>query len=313
MTEGRRRRRAINLGRAARAALRRFSSRAWEFFRRVWDKAGQDNIFFLAGGIAFNVLLAAVPFLLMLVAIFGIVLERAVDDPQQAAVDYVLRILPPSQPVVAFTRGVVGDLVGPGSRAVGVVALGLFIWSSTRLFGSLRAVLKEIFDLPEERNIIRGKIFDLQMVLVAGSLFLLNTGITVALEAAQNFGVELLGISGRPEAQALQALWGQLLAFGFIFLAFLLIYRFLPVRRTAWRTALVAASFSSLAWEVLKGVFAWYVSDVATYGRTYGALVTPVVLVLWTYYSGVVFILGGEIAQVYELMRTRRKQRELLE
>ncbi|HEX5726397.1 MAG TPA: YihY/virulence factor BrkB family protein [Longimicrobiaceae bacterium] len=312
MTERRRRRRAVHLGRAAGAALRRILAGTWEVVRRVWDKAGQDNIFFLAGGIAFNLLLAAVPFLLMLVAVFGFVLQRAVDDPQQAAVDYVLNILPPSQPVVAFTRRLVGDVVA-GRRAFGILALVLFIWSSTRLFGSLRAVLKDIFDIPEERNILRGKIFDLQMVLVAGTLFIANTGITVVLEAAQRYGVEWLGVSNRPEARALQAAWGRFLAFGFIFAMFFLIYRYLPVRRTPWRTSLVAAAFTSVAWEVLKGIFAWYVSDVAQYRRTYGALVTPVVLVLWTYYSGVVFILGGEIAQVYDLMRTRRKQRELLE
>lgn len=312
MTERRRGRRAVNLGRAARAALRRFLSGTGEFVRRVWDKAGQDNIFFLAGGIAFNILLAAAPFLLMLVSIFAFVLQRAVDDPQQAAVDYVLRILPPSQPVVAFTRRLVTEII-VGKRPLGLVGLALFIWSSTRLFGSLRAVLKEIFDLPEERNILWGKLFDLQMVVVAGSLFLLNTGITVVIEGAQRYGVEWLGVSNRPETRAFQSLLGQFLAFGFIFVMFLLIYRFLPVRRTPWRTSLVAAAFTSVAWEVLKGVFAWYVSDVATYGATYGALVTPVVLVLWTYYSGVVFILGGEIGQVYDLMRTRRKQRELLE
>ena len=37
-----------------------------EFVRRVYKKAEQDNIFFLAGGVSFNLLLAAVPFVLLL-------------------------------------------------------------------------------------------------------------------------------------------------------------------------------------------------------------------------------------------------------
>ena len=44
---------------------------AWtlrDYAKRVWDNAGEDNIFFLAGGIAFNILLAAVPFVLLLVS-----------------------------------------------------------------------------------------------------------------------------------------------------------------------------------------------------------------------------------------------------
>ena len=39
-----------------------------DYVKRVWDNSGEDNIFFLAGGIAFNILLAAVPFFLLLVS-----------------------------------------------------------------------------------------------------------------------------------------------------------------------------------------------------------------------------------------------------
>ncbi|HEY0016202.1 MAG TPA: YihY/virulence factor BrkB family protein [Longimicrobium sp.] len=283
-----------------------------DFCRRVYLKAGDDDIFFLAGGIAFNLLLAALPFLLLMIAVFGYVLKRAVDDPEQAAVNYVLSILPPSQQIVGLTRTLVREVVA-GRTQFGILGLVLFVWTSTRLFGSLRSVLKHIFDLPEERSIVAGKIFDLQMVLVAGTLFVLNTGTTVVVEAAQSYGVEWLGLAGRHEWEVLQRASARLLAFGFILLAFLLIYRYLPLRKTPWRIALVAAVFTAVVWEMLKGAFAWYVSTVADYRTTYGTLATLVLLVLWVYYSAIVFVLGGEVAQVYDLIRRRRKQRELLE
>lgn len=312
MLDRRRRVRAITVARASYAALRRMSANGWDFTVRVWNKAGDDDIFFLAGGIAFNVLLAAAPFFLLLVGVLAYVLQRTVEDPRQAAVEYVLSILPPSQEVVIFTRRIVGRVL-EGGPSFGAIGLLLFIWASTRLFGTLRAVLKDIFDLPEERGIVAGKIFDLQMVLVSGTLLVLNTGITLALEAAQRFGVELLGIENRRATQAFVEAWPRLAAFVLIFVMFLLMYRFLPLRRTPWRISLVAAAFASVSWELLKGMFAWYVSDVVDYSRTYGTLLSPVLLVFWVYYSAVVFILGGEVAQVYDLMLIRRKQKELLE
>lgn len=282
-----------------------------DFTRRLWLKAGDDDIFFLAGGIAFNVLIAALPFLLLLIAVFGFVLKRAVDDPEQAAVNYVLSILPPSQRIVTLTRTLVREVVA-GRTQFGLLGLVLFIWTSTRLFTSLRSVLRHVFDLPEERGIVAGKIFDLQMVVVAGTLFVLNTGTTIVVEAAQAYGVEWLGLGGRDELELIQRGSARLLAFGFILLAFVLIYRYLPLRRTPWRIALVAASFTAVVWEMLKGAFAWYVST-ADYRTTYGTLATLVLLVLWVYYSAFVFVLGGEVGQVYDLLRRRRKQRELLE
>lgn len=303
--------RRVNVPRAAVAALARVTRGGGDFVAHLYRKAGEDEIFFLAGGIAFDVVFGAIPFLLMLVGIFGIVLNRVVDDPRKAAVDYVVTILPPTESVVNRTYQII-DAVLAGRTSFGVIGLVLFLWSSTRLIATLRTSLKEIFDLPEERGIVEGKVFDLQMVLVAGTLFVANTGITVVLTAAQEMGVRLIG-SRWLDVQTVQLVWGRLLAFLFIFLMFLLIYRYLPKRRTPWRMAIVAAVFTSLAWELLKGLFATYVLHSNGWTTVYGALVTPIILVLWIYYSAVVFILGGEIAHVSDLMRKRRMQRELLE
>ena len=89
--------------------------------------------------------------------------------------------------------------------------------------------------------------------------------------------------------------------------------RYLPRHRIPWRMTLVAAVFTSLAWELIKGLFAMYVLHATSWQKVYGAFVTPVIIVLWIYYSAVVFVLGGEVAHVYELLRVKRLQRELVE
>ncbi|HET7275348.1 MAG TPA: YihY/virulence factor BrkB family protein [Longimicrobiaceae bacterium] len=297
---------------AARGAYERILRSGLDFSGRVYRKAGQDDIFFLAGGIAFNVLVGAIPFLLLLIAIFGFVLQATVDDPQQTAINYVIGILPPSDRVLELTRSVVDQLI-TGRTGIGVVGLVLLVWISTRLIGSLRSALRDIFDVQEDRGIIAGKIFDAKMVVVAGSLFVANTGITVALETVNTRGAQWLGLGDAEPLRAFQALWAQLLAFAFIFAMFVLIYRFLPARRINWRIALVAGTFTAVVFEILKSVFAWYVAHLANYTTTYGYLATIVVLVFWIYYSAVVFVLGGEVGQVYELYRIRRTQREVLE
>jgi membrane protein len=282
-----------------------------DFITRLYVKAGEDNIFFLAGGIAFDVLFGAIPFLLMLIGIFGLFLSRVGGDPRKLVADYILNILPPSEMVVTRTYRIV-ETVLAGRTSFGVLGLVLFLWTSTRLIATLRTSLREIFDLPEERGIVEGKVFDVQMVLVAGTLFLANTGITLVLDTAQTWGIRLIG-SRWIDVQTVQLVWGRLLAFVFIFLMFLLIYRYLPRRRTPWRMALVAAVFTALAWELIKGLFAVYILHATSWKTVYGALVTPVIIVLWIYYSAVVFILGGEVAHVNELLRVRRVQREMLE
>jgi membrane protein len=297
---------------AVRAALQRLTRGFLDFAKRVYHKAGQDDIFFLAGGIAFNVMLAAIPFLLLIIAAIGFILQANVEDPQQAAVDYVVRILPASERVIEFTRTAIDEVVGGRARFTVLGGL-LLIWVSTRLFGSLRSALRDVFDLQEDRGIIQGKIFDAKMVVVAGMLFVGNTAITISLEAAQTYGVQLIGLSEDATIKAFQAYLAQLLAYGFIFLMFALIYRYLPARRVSWRIALVAATFTSLAFEAMKSLFAFWIANFGNVTTTYGIAATAVLLVFWIYYAAVVFILGGVVGQVYELHRIRRRQRELLD
>ena len=304
-------RRAGSLLGAARGALDRILRGTLGFSARVYHKAGQDDIFFLAGGIAFNIILGAIPFFLLLVAIFGYVLRTA-EDPQQALVEYVYNVLPESQEMRDFVLKQIDALLSEQFN-FGVLGLLLFVWVSTRLFGSLRSALRSIFDIQEDRGIVAGKIFDMKMVVIAGTLFTANASITLLLTAVQNFGIELVGLSENGVVSQLRLVYAQIVAYASIFLMFFLLYRYLPARRVAWRIAAVAAAFSSVVFELLKSAFALYVQYGANYESTYGVVATTVVIVFWVYYAAAVFVLGGEVGQVYELYRIRRRQKELLD
>ena len=92
-------------------------------------------------------------------------------------------------------------------------------------FGSLRTVLEAVFDLREGPGIIRGKILDVKMVVIASILLTANIGITTPMTAVGRDIIEQLGL---PTAQALQAL-GYGTAYGAIFLMFLLILALLAL------------------------------------------------------------------------------------
>ena len=143
-----------------------------DFLRRVWVKADQDGIFFMSGAIAFNLIVAIVPLLLAVLGITGVVLQNRVEDPSKLLADYIFEALPPAGP--EFRRFVEDEIItGLLRKAGGFIGFGLLVlvWVSTRLVGTLRFVLREVFDVGEDRNIIRGKWFDVQMVVVAGILF----------------------------------------------------------------------------------------------------------------------------------------------
>ena len=156
-------------------AVVRLVSLGWtlrDYAKRVWDNAGEDNVLFLAGGIAFNILLAAVPFVLLLVSGLAIVLLNQSVEPNQLAVVTATSTACCPRTTRARTRRSHKLIerhhhAQRGARRSGA-PIG-FVWFSTRLFGSLRTVLANVFDIEQERGIIQGKIFDIKITILSTS------------------------------------------------------------------------------------------------------------------------------------------------
>src|SRR5688500_8405102 len=69
-----------------------------DFLRRLYEKAGSDNIFFMAGAIAFNILVAFVPFCLAVLGIAGTILRRQSTDASERFMSLLLSSLPSMGP-----------------------------------------------------------------------------------------------------------------------------------------------------------------------------------------------------------------------
>ena len=259
--------------------------------RRTLEAAYEDNIPFLASAVSFDILLTAIPFVGLVLAVVAYLVEYQLAIHQLNVHELLQRFLPESNEAsgdrFGFIEGALGDLV---ARRGGLTLLAapLFLWFSTRMFGGLRAALNEVFDTEENRPWPVAKLTDLAMVFVAGALFLAN--------AFASTGKGVIA---------------QLETLVFSTLLFFVIFKFLPSRRIYWRTGLVASLFCAVGFEIAKRLFALYVAHFVTFHRaaSNANLVAVLLLLLWIYYTAFIFLLGGEVAETYDLMRMRRLQR----
>jgi membrane protein len=77
-------------------------------------------------------------------------------------------------------------------------------------------------------------------------------------------------------------------------------YYFLPNVKQKWRFITPGSTVAVLAWILASLGFRLYVSHFASYAKTYGALGTVVILLVWLYLSGLMIILGGEINAILD-------------
>jgi membrane protein len=285
--------------------LRRWTSAASRYgsfyARNLWHKAARDQLFFLSSGITFNVLVTIVPLLLITISVLGMLVESSTTAREQI-LSFIQRIMPlASAQAESLLFGLVED-----SGWFGVLGLVGLVWASTRLFGSLRTVLEIIFEIPPEERlgIVEGKIHDIRMVVVVGSLFLLTISLTTALNWLKNYGVGFLGL----DAYNISWFWSLtslLVAYLITYMMFFFVYRYVPDRWIPRQDAAVAAFFSSVLFELAKQAFVAYLAEFGRFMELYGSFTNLVVIAFWVYYSSIVFILGGELGRIVQVQRGR--------
>ena len=273
-----------------------------DYTRRVFQAFGDDNGFFLAGGVAFSLLLALVPLVLLLVVGLSFALGRQPEQAMETVVDLSQRFLPPNAfEASAVLRTMVEDVLRTRG-AVGVGALLGFLWTSTRLFGSLRAVLSIVLDRTE-RGIVAGKLFDVVASFATTGLVVLWAVVSSFVALLGERGTEFLSRLGlRVDAiGALGYVSGRTLSFLLLAFTFYALYRGLPQRRPSREAALLAAACAALGFEMARHVYT-LVLGVASPGTLYtGTIAVIVSVVFWMYYGAVLFVLGAEVAQAHEL------------
>lgn len=264
-------------------------------------------------------MLAAIPFALLALAGLGYLLQGTAAVPPDPTRLFEGFLPPhgtgPTDPF-AGAEGLLARVITFGQK-VTLVAVPAFLWFSTRAFASVRTALSDIYDVslrPVHRHFVVGFLVgkgrDFLMVIATILLFAASVAISAGLALAQAWGEQLapglafwLSTAGR---------WlAQLVAFGFIVALFLLLYRFGSPRRMPWQATLVAAVFASVAFELARRLYAFYLANVATMSQavTDANMGAVILFVLWVYYSALVVLLGGVVAEVWNLRRLQQQQR----
>jgi membrane protein len=259
----------------------------WQALRKFND----DNGFFLSSGISFNILINLIPFIMLLLALVGTYLYN-----DQEVLNYIRAYFRNVAP--ELDPGIMKNLpdVNRIYQIVGILGLVSVLWFSTCVFGSLRVALNIVFRVEKSGGILRGIGIDLLMIYLAGILLLMSMILSSVVTFLQGYQGQIPVATG----PTIQWILKYLLPFFLTVGMFFLIYKIIPDKGVHFKSALKAALFTGLLWELAKHLFGWYVANLAEYSLLYGSLSTWIVLVLWVYYSATILIVGGEFAYFLE-------------
>jgi membrane protein len=256
---------------------------------RTWKEAGDDNVGFLAAGIAFYAFLAFVPLLAAVVLVYGLA-----ADPQTVSehIGKLFATLP--RDAASLIADQLKSLTATPQSTKGLslaIALALALYGASKGAGGVVTALNIAYELKEDRGFLKTTLLSLAMTVGGLLVILLAVGaisVTALVEHILPFSSGVVHV-------AVQALaWA--VAVGAVAIGLAAVYRFAPNRPEApWVWVSPGSAAATLLWLLGTVAFGLYVSHFGSYNKTYGSLGGVVVFLTWLYLTGYTVLMGGEL------------------
>jgi membrane protein len=263
--------------------------RGWmDIMWRSWREISEANLFLIAGGVTYAILLALFPGLAALVSLYGLVLDASQIEKQ---VGTLSEILPAETQQLLVEQ--LHKLVEASSGALGIgAAIGvvLALWSASRGMSGLITALNIAYEEKERRGF-----FKLNMLALGLTLAQLVGGVVIiALVAVLPAALQFLDIGAATKWLLLVVQWPLLI--GVVMLGLAILYRYAPDReKPQWRWVSPGAVAATILWVIASIGFTIYVANFNSYDKTYGSLGGVIVLLTWLYLSALMVLLGAVI------------------
>jgi membrane protein len=266
---------------------------SFRYLRVFWERAYRENITGLAAMVAYNLALALFPFVLLVLFIFGQVIDNA--DVREAVIRDLQQIFPSAEQ--DSLAGVV-DRIRESSAAIGVVAALAAIWIGASFWGAMDTAFCRIYHV-ECRGWVEQKRWALLMLFVvilflpASILVPVAEGVLASSADDLPFGLENVG--------ALRTLGVLTAALLLTFAVCALLYYVVPKGHVPWRGVWPGALFVTLTTAIGNAVFPVYLTQ-SNIEKLGGALGFILIALIWFYFVSLALMAGAVInALRYEL------------
>jgi membrane protein len=260
---------------------------AWRTLQRAVSDFVDDDATTLAGALAFYAALGLAPIVLIVIKVASVLDPRAQDHIIAEIVGFV----GPRTGVVISEIVAAAEQQPDSGTIATLLGLATLAFSASGVFGQLQASLNRIWGVqakpgPQLKSWIVKRLLSFGMVLTIAFLMLVSLVLSAAISAV--FAEET------PFWSAMNVV-ASLALFTALFAA---MFRYLPDVKLGWRDVWTGAAVTALLFTIGKSAIGLYLAR-SSVSSAYGAAGSLVVLLLWVYYSGLVFFLGAEITEAH--------------
>jgi membrane protein len=270
--------------------------RPWLFLVRLQREFGYDDCMGMAAQIAFYNLLGLFPLMIFLLNIIGLFpVGKAL---QSELVKELGAQMPPE--AASYVADTVLGLLPAGNE--GLFGLGLLasLWGASMATGALITTINRAYNIRPRRNLIKQKVLSIWLTLVLAVLWMLAFVIVLVGPRVTQGVFEMLHI-----ASETNTFWTSArlpMAFGLTLVSLSILYYIAPEAKQRFRWILPGAVTATFLWMGASSGFRVFLRNFNSYDLTYGPIAGLIILMVWFWLSGLVFLLGAEINSLMKRM-----------
>jgi len=256
-----------------------------------WLRAARDSLLgempVLAAGTALFAIIATVPALAAVVAIYGIAVDPNEIERHLKGLDTVM----PAQ-VVEFVSGQLQRMARQGHGVLGFQIAGSLVAAMVSARSSARSLIVSLNRAYRVRE-LRSAGRKLAMTLAMGAMTLLGLVVMFAILVALPTLVTAAGLQGYHLVRILR--WPLMLALVLVTLGAM--YRFAPSPRPLGTVRHIwpGAGLATVLLVIVSWALSVWVDHIASYDAVYGTFGSLIVIMLWFYLSTIALVIGGFI------------------
>ena len=276
----------------------KYAERIIYYSDKLLYKFDHDHIWIMSSGISFNILICLIPFALLIFTFLGIYLDS--ETVQRKLIDYINSFVPlPGQ----YKERIIFELIDKTKElttntfVTGLLSIIGIFWTASGVFSALREVLKKVFKVEAEQSLLKEKIRDFFLVIISLILLLLSLAITGIVPIIETFSQGLFG--EYIDLSFFQKMVPVILGFIISFCLFYILYIFVPFWKINKKVIFYSSFVTAIFFELLKYLFGFYILNVASYDRIYGAFATIVISIFFIYYVSLILVVGAELGDIY--------------
>jgi membrane protein len=252
-----------------------------------------DNGLVLASSIAFFTIFSLAPLLLLVIALAGVAFGEA---QTRAEIQNQFELL--MGPDSAQFIGIVISRAAKGARGVAaVVSIGTLMFGATGVFVQLKAALNTVWgvqiksDKPRSTllRLLWDRVVSFAMLLVIAFLLLASLAVSAALAALARWSSAIV-----PSWELLMQILNSVVSFTVIAFLFGAAFKILPDVRIGWRVVWFGGAATALLFTLGKELIGMYLGR-DSIASVYGAAGSMIVILMWVYYSSIIFLYGAEV------------------